>query len=69
MEISRLFDRHLNILHDNLKLTSLSVSVRDVFRFFALSLSGSAHNVSLNKGRLEKCFSPVTVFIDLSACP
>jgi len=53
MEISRLFDRHLNVLHDNLKLTSLSVSAdtRVVFRFFALSLSEFAHDVSLNRGR------------------
>lgn len=70
MKLSRLFDWHfkLNVLHDNLKLTSLSVSAntRAMFRFFALSLSDSAHDVSLNKGRSEKCFSPVAVSIDLS---
>lgn len=58
MEISRLFDGHfnLNVLHDNLKLTSLSVSAstRALFRFFALSLSGFAHVVSLNKERGRK---------------
>lgn len=70
MKISKVFGWHfnLNVLHDNLKLMSLSVSAntRAMFRFFALSLSDSARDVSLNKGRSEKCFSPVAVFIDLS---
>lgn len=68
MEISRPFDRHfnLNVLHDNLKLTSLSADTRAVFfDFLRFRSQDPAHDVSLNKGWSEKCFSPVAVFIDL----
>lgn len=69
MEISRPFGRHfnLNVLRDNLKLiVSVDVSRHSsrVSIFLRFRSQDPAHDVSLNKRRSEKCFSPVAVFID-----